>query len=85
MERPARIDIDFRQMRDIFVCFEELILPKLPVLPYDARKYIIQQIRDCDLLLSNMAKAAFFRDEPAIFFNFNWPIILLVYDKLSRV
>ena len=84
-DRPARADIEFRLVREIFLCFEEVILPKFTMLHNDDRKYIIQQIRDCGLLLSNMAKAAFFKDEPAIFFNFNWPIILLVYDKLSRV
>jgi hypothetical protein len=84
-ERPVRPCIEFRQVCDIFECFDALILPRQVTLSHDLRKNVVHEIKKGSECLLYMTKAAIFTDEPAVFFFYNWPLILLVLDKLLQV
>jgi hypothetical protein len=84
--RPVDPRMDFSQIWDIFTYFEQVALPPhARTLQPKFSKYISDEIRQTGKILSDMCKNAVFPAEPAVFFNHNWPIVLLIFDKLSQV
>jgi hypothetical protein len=84
-ERPFVTTIGLRQVYGIFACFEAEVIARLETLPHHTRSYITQEIKNSAKILSCMTKTIIFTNEPAIFFNHNWHVILLIRDKLTQV
>jgi hypothetical protein len=84
--RPVDPHLNFSEVWDIFTYFEQVALSThTRTLPSKLMKYVSDEIRRTGKILSDMCRNVVFQEEPAVFFNHNWPIILLVFDKLSHV
>ena len=87
-ERPVPASLDFRRVHEIFAYFEAIFFPRWETLwynmPQNMRGHIFNEINNCVKVLSNMIKTAILKDEPTIFFDVNWPSILLVSEKLAQ-
>lgn len=83
--RPIHPEMHLRELFDVLGCFEALILSRLETIPDEIRKLAVQEIKDCCKCLSNMARPTVFTEEPVVFFDENWPLLLVIFEKLSQV
>jgi hypothetical protein len=82
-ERPVDPNIDHVIILEIFIFFDEIVLSRN--LPLNVSRPLTEEvIKVVWKSLSEICRNPVL-EEPALLFNLNWPIVMLLYHKLTQV